>query len=251
MRAVSVILAAICAYLMAGAMVLAGDFAAVRPLGFSGDGRYFAFEEFGTRDASIHPFAAIHVVDLDGGTQVAGSPFAVEIQREHAPEQEARAAALKQAEATLRRLGIGREPAASVSDPRGDLTEGVTPDRAHAAIAAQASRLAIEGAVAGGPLAVEVLSSPTRDADCAARGRDDVEGFSLVRVLPSGERATVHVDTGKASARHCPLRYGLAALYLARPDQGRARLVALVSYFPRTWEEPDRRFLAVPVALPD
>lgn len=251
MRAVSIILAAICAYLMAGSPVLAGDFAAVRPLGFSADGRYFAFEEFGTRDASVHPFATIHVVALDSGAPVAGSPFAVEIHRENAPEQEARAEALKQAAAMLQRLGIGREPAAGASDPQSDLTEGVTPDRARAAIEAQASRLAIEGAVAGGPLTVEVVSSPTRDADCATLGRDDVEGFSLIRILPSGERATVHVDTGKASARHCPLRYGLAALYLFKPDRGRARLVALVAYFPRTWEEPDRRFLAVPVALPD
>lgn len=251
MRAVATLFAALCAYLMAGAAAYSGDFAAVRPLGFSADGRYFAFEEFGTRDASVHPFATIHVVDLDGGGPVAGAPFAVEIHREHAPEQEARAEVMKQAEATLKRLGIGAPPSASVSDPGSDLNDGVTPDRARAAIEAQGSRLAIEGAAAGGPLAVEVLSGPTADADCATLGRDDVEGFALVRVLPSGERATVHVDGGKASARHCPLRYGLAALYLYKPDRAQPRLVALVAYFPRTWEEPDRRFLAVPVALPD
>ncbi|MBN8941486.1 MAG: DUF2259 domain-containing protein, partial [Rhizobiales bacterium] len=182
---------------------------------------------------------------------VPGAPFSVVIGDERASEGEARAQALAKAGATLARLGIRAGPTISVTDPQGELSEGVTPDRAHAAMRAQASRLEIEGVLPDGRLAVEVESSVVADDACAALGRDDVHGFALIRVLPSGARSTVHADRGNGSERNCPARYGLAALHVYKAANGRPRLVALVAYYPRTWEEPDRRYLAIPVALPD
>lgn len=251
MRWLPAILIAICLKLAAAGTALAGDFAIVESLGFSRDGRYFAFRESGTRDASVHPYATVHIVDLDSGRPAPGSPFVVEIGNEEASEDMARAQALAKAQATLAGLDIGARPTISVTDPRGELAEGVTPDRAYEAMRAQASRLEIEGVLPTGRLAVEIESSVLADAACAALGRDDVHGFALARVSPTGARSTVHSDRANGSERNCPARYGLAALHFYKAANAAPRLVALVAYYPRTWEEPDRRYLAIPVPLPD
>jgi predicted secreted protein len=47
-------------------------------IGYSPDGRYFAYEEFGTHDGSGAPFAEITIVDLDAEPAVQPLTFAAE-----------------------------------------------------------------------------------------------------------------------------------------------------------------------------
>ena len=252
--------------LAAGGSSRAGDFAVSEILGFSADGRYFAFVETGSEDPSDRYYVTVHVVDLDSGGPVAGSPF-VATGREDAGDAApasgsvyellartaheragVRLEAVRKAGAALARLGGAVAPTVSVTDPLG-VPEGVAGDRAYDAMAAQASWLDIAVARLG-RLVVKVETSATRETACADAGKADARDFSLIRMLRNGTPAVVHTDRGQASARHCPARYGLAALHLYQPAGAPPRLVALVSYFPRAWEEPGRRYLAVPVTLP-
>ena len=50
--------------LFSAAPALAGDAAQFDPIGFSEDGRYFAYEEYGIQDGSGFPYATIYLVDL-------------------------------------------------------------------------------------------------------------------------------------------------------------------------------------------
>ena len=65
---------------------LAADAADRAIIGFSADGRYFAFEEFGIQDGSGFAYANIFVLDLEDDKWVEGSPVRVQ-KREDASQQ--------------------------------------------------------------------------------------------------------------------------------------------------------------------
>ena len=53
---------------------LAGDRALFQPIGFSADGRYFAFEEYGVQDGSGFPYSNTYILDLPADKWVNGTP---------------------------------------------------------------------------------------------------------------------------------------------------------------------------------
>ena len=52
----------------------AADNAERAVVGFSPDGRYFAFEQYGVQDGSGFPYSEIFVIDLNANKWVKGSP---------------------------------------------------------------------------------------------------------------------------------------------------------------------------------
>jgi predicted secreted protein len=67
----------------------AGDFANLNFIGFSKDGKYLAFEEYGTSDGAGFPYANIYFVDV-AKNQFAGKPFKLFIEKETSTEAAAR-----------------------------------------------------------------------------------------------------------------------------------------------------------------
>ena len=66
--------------LLAGLCLVAGpaaanDQALIDFLGYSGDFRYFAYEEYGVQDGSGSAYSSIHVLDLWADAELAGAPF--------------------------------------------------------------------------------------------------------------------------------------------------------------------------------
>src|SRR5215213_7296915 len=88
----------LCALAFMPARLRAGDYSNLRFIGFSRDGKYLAFEEYGTGDASGHPFASLYLVDTEKNAFI-GKPFSVKIENEKATE----AAAVKRVEALAAR----------------------------------------------------------------------------------------------------------------------------------------------------
>src|SRR4029450_2112606 len=76
-------------------------------IGFSPDGRYFAFEQFGVQDGSGFPYAEIFVVDLIANQWVKGSPFREKVEDEGALVSAARFKTAKAARALLTQLRTG------------------------------------------------------------------------------------------------------------------------------------------------
>src|SRR4051812_24371251 len=70
--------AAIAALIILALPALAGDRASLNIIGYSEDGRYFAFEELGEFDGVGGYYAHIFVVDLSDDSWVKGTPYSFE-----------------------------------------------------------------------------------------------------------------------------------------------------------------------------
>jgi len=82
----------------------AADNAERAAIGFSPDGRYFAFEQYGVQDGSGFPYSEIFVIDLDANQWVKGSPFRARIEDEAALVSSVRAKAAKSAASLIGQL---------------------------------------------------------------------------------------------------------------------------------------------------
>lgn len=83
----------------------AGDYANLNFIGFSKDGRYLAFEEYGTADGSGYPYANVYFVDV-AKNAYAGKAVQIYIEKETATEASVRRQAKIAAAKKLRALGI-------------------------------------------------------------------------------------------------------------------------------------------------
>ncbi len=99
-KAASVRLAASVLALLA-APAFAGDAANFAALGFSADGRYFGYEEFGVQDGSGFPYSNIFILDVTEDKWVGGSPFRVRLEDESPGLAGVRAEAMQKAGAKL------------------------------------------------------------------------------------------------------------------------------------------------------
>lgn len=95
---ICLLLAMLCVVGLAAANTRAGDYANLKFIGFSSDGKYLAFTQYGTGDASGYPFAGVYLVDVEKNTFVA-KPFKVSIENEKATED----AAIRKVEAMAAR----------------------------------------------------------------------------------------------------------------------------------------------------
>lgn len=91
--------------LAACAACLANDAATLEFIGFSGDGRYFAWEQYGVQDGSGFPWSEITIQETDGGA-VAES-FLCVLEDESLEGGDARAACLAEASGALSLLSAG------------------------------------------------------------------------------------------------------------------------------------------------
>src|SRR4051794_37720082 len=94
----------------------AADNAERAVIGFSPDGRYFAFEQYGIQDGSGFPYSDIFVVDLNANSWVKGSPFRQKVEDEGALVSHARAKAAKAASALITELKIAEPGEVLVSN---------------------------------------------------------------------------------------------------------------------------------------
>ena len=226
---------ALCALMASPA--LAGDRALIDFIGYSEDGRYFAFEEFGIQDGSGFPYSNIYIVDLPADTWVPGSPFRVRIDSEDADLSDVRDEAHEQAEPKLDELEI-YEPAFPLfvnadGDPRANAgDEAVFGDPGFGL-----------DAVTGERTLTLTTTPATPGTDCAIID-DEVFGFSL-----SLDGTEVYADPATLpQSRGCAMGYKIYAV--VRPSEwtgASAGELAVISTYPFGFEGPDRRFLVVPL----
>lgn len=214
---------------------LAGDRAQFDPIGFSTDGRYFAFEEFGIQDGSGFPYSNIYVLDLPGD-KWAGTPVRIRNDNDGARLSDVRAEAASKAARMLKENDItfpamflalnadGEPDAAAYSLRYGQPGYGLGPT--------QDEHL----------LEIETFDLPSA-ADCAIID-NETKGFAL-----KVDGTELQRDSGKVpKSRSCPMDYRVyAVLAPADIDANPAPDVAIISVFPYGFEGPDRRFIAVPI----
>lgn len=239
------------ALLLAGAALallaapaIAGDRALFDPIGFSADGRYFAFEEFGIQDGSGFPYSNIYVVDLPEDRWVPQTPLRLRLDDEGEPLIAARERNLEAAQPVLSGLEIAvpAQIVALIGDGAFD------PE-------ARAIDFGIPGYLPGTVENDYTLGLETFDAEARASGEPcetyiggSAKGYAL-SLAGDGEFRELHRDQGRLPAsRGCATGYRLYGVVLPMNGQDLDAGVAIVSVYPHGFEGPDRRFIAVPLA---
>lgn len=227
----------------------------IRFIGFSEDGRYFAFEEFALQAGSGYPVVSLYVIDLPGDAWVSGTPFR-QLGGEFGEGEDEREAYIYLAEARAR-----------VQDEAGPLLEQLQIRVPGTVVFARG----LGDYVMQGPL--NVIRYPYVDKPLGARSfrtyqlhleevpltspidycplGDAAMGYRLT-LIQDGESRVLHEDARlprwRACARHYRLSYVLAGSYCEPEICPDGPLdVALISVFSDGFEGLGRRFLAAPV----
>lgn len=224
--------------LMAAALTsaFAGDFAERKILGFSPDGRYFAFEQFGVQDGSGFPYADIFVIDTRKDSWVAGSPFRVLLRDESKSVDTARRDVLTMATDMLRDLAVSRPGHILASNPPAELSANpyrITVNPAFQILSARE------------PWVFDLSEISIPVARCADLLAEPAKGFRLSVTPHNSSRAVLHKDSSIPNSRGCPMSYALSDVVMYAPDREKRVFVVLLSVYSFGFEGPDRRFIAV------
>jgi predicted secreted protein len=221
----------------------AGDRALLNVLGYSPDGRYFAFEEFGVQDGSGFAYADIYIVDVPADKWMYGSPFhaqAPDMDPER-PLKDVRDEALSKAGDKLSEVRITNPAEVLVL-----LGDGV-PDADGKTMSFADPACCGPGSTEDEAYSLTLETYPAKSPnDCEAFLGQPALGFALTLTSPQGIEDEVHRDGAMLpKSRRCPTDYRLYAV--VTPFQQSGPRIVLVSSYPFGFEGPDRRFLAVPL----
>lgn len=235
-NAVTKATALLAASLAFAAPALAGDRAQFNPIGFSADGRHFAFEEFGIQDGSGFPFSTTYIIDLPADKWVSGTPYRLTHHDETVSIGELRRLAAKDMARSIEKLGIDFPGSIIALNGDGE------PDAEPRVLRFGTPGYGLSEVQTDRRLELEVFDLPSGE-DCAVMD-NATKGFALT--LDGAELAR---DTGTIpKSRGCPMDYRLYAVVTPAdfenvPGEG----VAIISVYPFGFEGPNRRFIAVPL----
>lgn len=216
----------------------AGDRAQFETLGYSEDGRYFAFEQFGIQDGSGFAYADIFVIDLDTDSFAQGTPVRVRIDEEMVPVAAARAQVRSEAASVLAASGIDR-PAVPLA-LRGD---GALDDDG-LSIRYGLPAYGLAETQGDYRLSLDIFKAPSSQ-DC-----EFFEGDPMAFALFSGPedaRVELYRDKSVPASRHCVITYKFYGVFIPFESFEDASAVAVLSVWSHGFEGPDRRFIALPV----
>jgi predicted secreted protein len=235
----AVLLAAFLAAFAASAV--AGDFAEREIIGFSPDGRHFAFEEYGVQDGSGFPYSSIYVIDVEGDRWVPGTPVRVTLEGEMQELEEARDRARDQANAKLDELDIVARPLHAASNPATQLNA----DFNFVLIRPRLAEPPIDK-----PIAFKLSSYPLPGKDYCPDFAP-TKGFQLDLIHgEDDETVTLQRDERIPSSRGCAFDYQIADIYTYYPEGGPPVFAVLVRMWMVGFEGPDGRYLAITGLLP-
>ncbi len=211
------------------AIAKAGDVASMDLIGFSKDGRYVAFEEFGIGDGSGFPYTTTNIVNVNRNALVATVETSLET--DGSTLAQARAKAKPRVEAALSRFGIvtgnqGRFIAATVplNDPLTSLS----------------NLLATEFIALGRSYTVSLATKPAPDKpDCQSPPQ-----FLVLKLAVNGGIRDLQRDSRLPTARGCAYEYAVRSLHV----YGRS-LAVFVSYRRPGFEGPDLSWMVVTGSL--
>lgn len=227
--------------LLATAGASAGDFSTFQSLGFSPDGKIYAFEEFGVQDGSGFPYSTVYFIDTAKDAFLAGTPVRVRIDDEAADIAKARAESHGKAKSLIDQYKVLSNPGVLAAfNPMGEV--GVDKKRI------EYVQHAVEP-VPGGSYALALDEIPLDLSDkCRDITPDGGKGFRLKLVKRDGDPTdtVIHQDTRLPESRNCPTAYQVSGAVTFNPLDGDPVHVALVLVRSFGFEGNDGRWIAVP-----
>ena len=197
--------------LFLAAPCLAGDYAELNVIGFSKDGRYLTFEEYGIQDGSGFPYSNIYFVDVEKNA-FAAPRIAVRIETETADELAARkrSAALAAKVLTRFRIVKGNVGKLVLSHLMTDFTFEGSPDKASTVRFAEE----VGSMFRRGDYELSLTKRSIKTKECEAFG-DDTKLLELgIRDLDADSFKYLQKDTSLPGSRGCPIDYRVRAVYL-------------------------------------
>lgn len=215
---------------------IAGDTAELNVLGFSADGKVFAFEEYGVQDGSGFPYANRFYIDTATDKFLPGTPIRVRLDDEAAELDAARAQAASKAQAIV--------TDAILADNRGYLVaaNAVTEESADAFNILANPRPVFPPVDEPVAFKLEETSVPIPEG-CADIG--ETKGFRLIMTHPAGPSKTLHDDQSIPASRACPQGYRLGGLQTFYPQSSSPVFAVIIAVRGFGFEGPDYRWLAV------
>lgn len=239
-RAVLRLSALVVAGLLAPA-ALAGDTSELQLLGFSKNGDFFAFEQYGIQDGSGFPYSEIFVVDVIGDSWVPPSPFRLRKDVEAGLGDAADTALTHTrsenrlaAQPLLQDKAIAGKGETVGFNPRTELTS----DPHKMIVAARDSfRLGDD------PIDLTLSEYALPDAECQGYGAD-TKGFRL-SLVHKGVTRILNEDKSVPKSRKCPLGYRIERFVTHFPAEAPPVFAVLIQMDSLGFEGPDRRYLAI------
>jgi len=219
----------------------AGDTADLQLLGFSRNGDFFAFEQYGTEDGSGFPYSEIFVIDVIGDSWVPPSPFRLRSEEDTGPGDAADTALSEtRAENRLAAQPLLQEKAIAVMgetvgfNPRSELTSDpfkmIVATREHF----------LPGAP---PVDLTLAEYDLPDAECQSYGAD-TKGF-LLTMVHNGVTRILNEDKTLPKSRRCALGYRISRFVTHFPQEAPPVFAVLIQVESFGFEGPDRRYLAI------
>jgi predicted secreted protein len=218
---------------------LAGDTASLNVLGYSPDGKVFAFEEYGVLDGSGSAYSDIYFIDTESDKFLPGTPIRMQEKNEGGDSlANIRAQTHEKAEALISRYRLADDPGVMVAyNPISEASSDPFKVRYY-----------------------EYISSPPRSqtdtlelkpkefppsADCLNM-TGNYTGFTLTLTEYQGAptNVVVHEDKQVPKSRGCPNGYRIGAV-ITSENRGPQIAMILVDTF--GFEGNDQRWMAVPV----
>ena len=219
--------------------VYAGDLSTLNFIGFSNDGRYLAFEEYGTQDGSGYPFATIHIIDT-AKNAYASPKIDVMVEDEMGAETTARSRVAVKAAKKLKQFRIvrGNTGRLILSHPLTDLTfEGEAGKKADTLVkfSEEVTPYHREGDY-------ELLLTPVKvtPKDCTDYGYDIfMLELKLTNNVGEGTSKFLQKDTSLPASRGCVMSYRIQDIYIYK-----GIIAVFMSFDTPGFEGPDTRFMA-------
>lgn len=230
-------------FLSAAFPVFAGDYATLNFIGFSKDGKYLAFEEYGTQDGSGFPYANVYFVDTVKNSYAA-APVKVRLDDEARTEAQARTRAKVGAAANLRKFRIVDGNTGSLVVAR-LLTDLSLTDAPLKPAAGQMQSLNFTDYRNSNYFENEynltLAPSEVKDKQCASYTEQTVYKFDLtLRDVRKETKKILQKDSALPAGRNCPLDYSVQSVYLYKN-----KIAVFLNVFSLGFEGPDMRFLVV------
>ncbi len=228
----------------------AGDIAKRHILGFSPDGTYFAFEEFGVQDGSGFPYSNIFITNTRTNSWVKGSPFRVLLKDETDADaleeklrlKNARDKALLLASASLKKYNISMDGELLAHNPISEV------DRDPKKVTVYPGR---DPYWQKYKLTFRLSDIPLPTKRCKDYGDEAQTGYSLSVEPLGGSETLLHKDARIPTSRGCPKRYAISDIVKFDPvvasgkDKKKESLyIVILQIFSYGFEGDDGRYLA-------
>lgn len=223
------------------------DFAKREIIGFSADGNFFAFEQYGSQDGSGFAYSDIFIIDTRTDEWTPGSPY------RYLLKDEEETMTLLESIAIARRINrtSAKDALSIISDPgivaATNMADESVSDRYRIVI--EPKSFFLPDNIKRMEFHIEKMNLPPPQT-CLDYGLgSNFSGFWLLRTGSANSLITMHKDKNIPKSRKCPLDYAPSDVVMHITGDGKFTVAVLIRMQHLGFEGPDRRFLAVTGSL--